>query len=247
MTLSAPPHTPPEKPPITGTVIILTYGRSGSTLIQHLLNTIPGYSIRGENDGVIASLAEAWATLVNSKNIKPRIRNQIVTTSDHPWFGAERIDPEAYGRGLAHSFIDAVLQPPAGTTVTGFKEIRWNPANGNFWRSARFLRDCFPNPRFIINTRDHNDVARSGWWKDRPRDAVLAQLGAMDTAFSEFAAANPQICHQIRYGDYTADHGTLRGLYDFLGAPWDAAQVQRLMAKRLTHLQTATDQPEAGA
>lgn len=247
MTGFAPPSSAPDAPLITGTVVILTYGRSGSTLIQHLLNTIPGYCIRRENDGVIASLAEAWTTLANSEMIKPRIRNQIATGSDNPWFGAERINPQTYGRGLARSFIDAVLQPPAGTIVTGFKEIRWNPANGAFRRSVRFLRECFPNPRFVINTRDHSDVARSGWWQDKPRDTVLTHLAGMETAFSDFAAANPQICHTIRYDDYTRDHGTLRGLYDFLGAPWDAAQVERIMARRLTHLQPGADQPEAGA
>jgi hypothetical protein len=32
-----------------GYVFIVTYGRSGSTLLQGVLNSIPGYLVRGEN------------------------------------------------------------------------------------------------------------------------------------------------------------------------------------------------------
>ena len=31
----------------------MTYGRSGSTLVQGLLNSIPGYLIRGENSAAL--------------------------------------------------------------------------------------------------------------------------------------------------------------------------------------------------
>lgn len=40
-------------------VFIVTYGRSGSTLTQSLLNTLPGYQIRGENGNLAWFLARA--------------------------------------------------------------------------------------------------------------------------------------------------------------------------------------------
>ena len=39
----------PASPPRFRTVNIVTYGRSGSTLLMGLLNAIDGYRIRGEN------------------------------------------------------------------------------------------------------------------------------------------------------------------------------------------------------
>ena len=42
-----------------GFVFVVTYGRSGSTLLQNVLNTIPGYCIRGENANTLAHLAKA--------------------------------------------------------------------------------------------------------------------------------------------------------------------------------------------
>ena len=35
--------------PDLGYIFIVTYGRSGSTLLQGILNSIPGYLVRGEN------------------------------------------------------------------------------------------------------------------------------------------------------------------------------------------------------
>lgn len=45
----------PARQPL-GYLFVVTYGRSGSTLVQGLLNSIPGYLIRGENRGVLYRL-----------------------------------------------------------------------------------------------------------------------------------------------------------------------------------------------
>lgn len=37
-------------------LFVATYGRSGPTLLQASLNSIPGYRIRGENGGVVYNL-----------------------------------------------------------------------------------------------------------------------------------------------------------------------------------------------
>lgn len=43
-----------------GSVLIITYGRSGSTLLQGILNSIPGYLIRGENENLMAHFYNAY-------------------------------------------------------------------------------------------------------------------------------------------------------------------------------------------
>lgn len=45
--------------PKEGYVFIITYGRSGSTLTQNLLNSLPGYCIRGENSNLLYFLSKA--------------------------------------------------------------------------------------------------------------------------------------------------------------------------------------------
>ena len=38
-------------------LFVITYGRSGSTVLLNLLNAIEGYTIRGENCGIVSHLA----------------------------------------------------------------------------------------------------------------------------------------------------------------------------------------------
>jgi hypothetical protein len=59
-----------------GYVFVMTYGRSGSTLLMGLLNTIPGYLVRGENDdGMLTSVADdvrmTSASVVSARTPSP--------------------------------------------------------------------------------------------------------------------------------------------------------------------------------
>src|SRR3954464_1127587 len=46
---------------LPGFVFVVTYGRSGSTLVQGLLNALPGTLVRGENNFYILPLFQAWS------------------------------------------------------------------------------------------------------------------------------------------------------------------------------------------
>ena len=48
-------------------VVIITYGRSGSTLLQSLLNSIDGVHISGENGGIINQLYYTYKKIKNYK------------------------------------------------------------------------------------------------------------------------------------------------------------------------------------
>ena len=48
-------------------VFVITYGRSGSTLMQGILNSIDGFHIKGENNGFVFKLFESYQLLVNAK------------------------------------------------------------------------------------------------------------------------------------------------------------------------------------
>lgn len=217
---------------ITGSVFVVTYGRSGSTLLQKLLNSIDGYCIRGENGNAILSLARAWQRIKNERRLQEA---RDTTHPGAPWYGAELIDQKAYGRALAETFVQQILQPPAGTRVAGFKEIRWTSEPGALRISLDFLKQFFPGARFVFNTRDHHAVAKSKWWASRNDHDVLAQLQRAEQEFAAYQNANPERCLRLHYDDYSADHDALRSLYDFLGEPWDGPRVSSIMAEQLTH------------
>lgn len=218
-------------------VFIVTYGRSGSTLLQNLLNSLPGYLIRGENDNTVLYLAQAWRAVNKSVQINSRRSRGTVTDQTSPWFGAELIEAEAYGKALAESFTRHVLQVGEGVRVAGFKEIRFANKPKPFWTYLNFLYTCFPNAKFIFNTRDHAAVARSGWWQSRDAEDVAAQLRAAEELYTAYQRKFPRRGYALHYDEYVADPSLLKGLFAFLEEPYDPDLVRSVMDRKLDHLQ----------
>ncbi len=67
-----------------GVVFVVTYGRSGSTLLTGILNSIPGFLIRGENRDAVHHLFLFHQTLATEKARGPQDK---VRQRTHPFFG----------------------------------------------------------------------------------------------------------------------------------------------------------------
>ena len=221
--------------PAGGYVFVVTYGRSGSTVLQGLLNAIPGYCIRGEHANSLKHLFNAWEAIRETAAIRGLRGTGTSTGPTHPWYGIEDAVPWDYARGLADVFVREVLRLPPGTRVGGFKEIRYHEDKGAAGAYLDFLGRVFPRARFVINTRDLAAVARSGWWASLPPGRVAAILGAAEREFDAFAARLPERAIRLCYDDYAAAPEALAPLYAFLDEPFDREAVAALMARRLDH------------
>ena len=230
------PQDADKKVKIDKFVFVVTYGRSGSTLVQSLLNTLPGACIRGENGNALMPLARAWHSVNTAQNLTSMKRARVTSAPDNPWFGGENIRPWRFGNQLARVFESEILAPPPGTRIAGFKEIRWTSEPTSFAQTLTFAQTFFRNAHFVFNTRDHAQVAQSGWWAHQDRDTVLDRLIETETLFDAYRAANPNHCIRVHYNDYIADHDALRPMFEFLDEPYDADAVAQVMAHKLTHL-----------
>lgn len=231
------PATKPGQP--DAYVFIVTYGRSGSTLLQNMLNGIPGYQIRGENNNALLHLARSWRAVAQSSQMRALHRSKRETDPTHPWFGAEKVNPHAYGQALANTFIRTVLRPGPGVRVSGFKEIRFHNHPESFRAYLNFIRQFFPQARFVFNTRNHDSVARSGWWADKEPDEVRRILEAAETLFTGYQKAFPDCCLAMHYDDYVGQPEAFRPLFEFLGEPYEAQMVEQVLGTRLDHLKTS--------
>ncbi|MFW2545246.1 sulfotransferase, partial [Primorskyibacter sp. 2E107] len=214
-----------------GTLFIVTYGRSGSTLLQSLLQTIPGAHIRGENGGALQGLFQS-ATALRKAHGEHGVERQ---PPDHPWHGMAEVNVDGYEKGLAQVFVNQVLRPPQEARWIGFKEVRYLQMGPNLPQLMTFCRRVFHNPFFVFNSRNAEDVRQSKWWAEHPADVVTAQLRRADEAFQRYSGNHPRISHHVQYEDLVADPSVLIPLFDKLGEPFDAARVAQVMSKRLTH------------
>jgi hypothetical protein len=221
---------------IETTLFVVTYGRSGSTLLQNLLNALPGYVLRGENANLLRGLVQSWQGLRQSEQgEKMRLAGQP-SGPHQPWYGYEGVEVDRLGRDLAQVFVRNVLRPAEDTRVVGFKEIRWHEDPALFAPMLEFLQRYMPRARFIFNTRDHAEVCRSGWWKTMEPAVVCQELEHAEALYAKWQAAHPESCLALHYNDYIRGPEAWRGLFDFLGEPFDPDLVQATLDRKLMHM-----------
>jgi hypothetical protein len=209
-----------------GYVFVMTYGRSGSTLLMGLLNTIPGYLIRGENDDALRFLHDFHQTCVERSRFWPVERMRM---RNNPFYGMGDFPVGASIAGSRRLALETLLRPKADTRVTGYKEIRW-------WRHedldayVGWLREVFPGARFLVNTRDHAAVLRSKWWaKGGDNTEHLADI---ERRLLATAARLGDAAFHVHFDDYVADPTTLAPMFAWLGEEYDEASVKQTMTKK---------------
>jgi hypothetical protein len=71
-------------------VIVLGPGRSGTTIVQAILNGLPHVSIKGENNNFFYWVYKAHENLVSAGH------RPLKSSPTSPWFGYEQYRPESY-------------------------------------------------------------------------------------------------------------------------------------------------------
>lgn len=206
-------------------VFVVTYGRSGSTLLQGILSSTPGVMIRGENGGVLADLFRFHDTV---RHHQQRLARPQPLPPNHPWWGIDDYPTAIALRDMRLLMLETVLRPEPETRVVGFKEIVWYPER--LPEYLQFVRDVFPGARFVLNTRNLADVARSKWWAGRPE--ALTELHALEERYVAAVEGLGDVAYRVHYDDYVHDPGRLRGLFEWLDEPFDEARVSQVLAVR---------------
>jgi hypothetical protein len=206
-------------------LFVLTYGRSGSTLLQGILSSAPGVIIRGENGGLLQHLFRFHQTVTGHRD---RLARGAPLPPEHPWWGIDGYRDDTAYRGFRTLMLDTVLRPEPGTTIVGFKEIDW--LTDELPELLAFTRAVFPGARFVLNTRDLEQVAKSKWWARNP-DA-LTELRTMEKRYVEALEPFGTAAYRVHYDDYVADPTVLRGLFEWLGLDFDEARVRAVMDVR---------------
>ena len=119
--------------------------------------------------------------------------------------------------------------------MLGFKEIRYHEAGQDLPQFLEFLKQSFPDPRFVFLTRNLDEVTKSGWWAKRDATQVRQSLLNAEAAFRDFAKANEAVSFSLTFEEITRKDVRLRQLFEFLGASFDSAAVDDVLSERLLH------------
>jgi tetratricopeptide (TPR) repeat protein len=201
-------------------VLIITYGRSGSTLLQGILNTIDGLVMRGENGNVFYDLFKAYRNFRVQQE-----KHWLSTLPNQSWYGIGFSDDQRLilqYRELAKAILATDRYDNADQLSFGFKEIRYSQGHieDDFYPYLKFLKQLFPNPAFIFLSRNLEDVSKSAWWKDVEQETVIKMLRRLEQKFNDYSQKNNH-CYQITYQDIVTASRGLKGLFEFLGAPFE--------------------------
>ncbi|MDJ0553843.1 MAG: sulfotransferase [Microcoleaceae cyanobacterium MO_207.B10] len=200
-------------------ILIVTYGRSGSTLLQGILNNIDGVLVRGENNNFIYGLYEAYKKLIDVSSHKD------TSQPNHSWYGGGEIDLELFlndCREMVRNVLLANSNDDKNVLCYGFKEIRYFEVyqqTKDITDYLNFLGKIFPKPAFIFNTRNLDDVLKSGWWAKMNTES-RTRLIELEIAFQAYIETHQTNSFMVSYEDVVCQLNNFKLLFDFLGAAY---------------------------
>lgn len=221
-------------------VVVVTYGRTGSTVLQAALNTDPHTLVRGENHNVSLGLFRSWRSATRTY---VEHGDASATDSSTAWFGAHLIDPERFLAEVRSTFVSSVLAAPQGIKLVGFKEIRNTPEYfvdlDELVEYVVFLDQLLPGVRFIVNSRDVAPTLQSGWWAGTENAEAKLQtsmewMEQLPVRIEE--RLGPQRVHAMRYEHWSQNPEALAGMLMFLGLEADLEALERVSSTPLQHM-----------
>jgi hypothetical protein len=147
-------------------ILICATGRSGSTTLQCIVNSIPNANICGENNGSVCNLLELYNNIKHSINLRSGKENPI----QYSQYIERNIKPSWYSifsleeiKLKIQELIIAILKP--NVPIIGFKEIRWQ----NKTELLNTFLELFPNTKIICHIKKDTEAqSKSAWWKTTP-------------------------------------------------------------------------------
>jgi hypothetical protein len=146
-------------------VFVLGHARSGTTLVQRVLNSYEDVLVWGEHAGVLRDVAAAWHRAATSeqffRDARPLaevLRDSDPTASWQAWM--TWVQPESWTT-LVRSFVEGLFLPDGlpGKRVWGFKEVRYRgePTDPTF----ALLRHLYPEALWVFVVRHPLEVMAS--------------------------------------------------------------------------------------
>ena len=196
-------------------VLICATGRSGSTTMQRIINTIPNSNICGENYGAINSLLDFYIKLHATSSdyvpghYNPASYETIIRKNVKPaWYNSYQMkDMEDQ---IRNTIITMFKNKPT-TELWGFKEIRYDNKKINL---IKYFKTLFPQTKVIIQIRENIQAqSKSGWHKDDKN--ASSYIKKMNKELIDFYNQNKDWCYLTSF-ERMFDITNIQNIFSFI-------------------------------
>ncbi len=214
-------------------VFVVTYGRSGSTLLQGMLNTLPRTLVRGENGLFVRQLFQAART---AEEFREKYHGPRSRRTSSAFYGVNHLTAQRFARSANRLVTSTLLGPESASAYDriGFKEVSWHQVEPEETEPFFAWFDAvFPGAKYVLNTREPEHVVGSGFWQRQGNDAAMAAIARVQEIQSHLRESRPERVHDTRYEvvtgeDRAASDAALRGLAEFVTGGCDDALLATL-------------------
>jgi len=196
-------------------VLICATGRSGSTTLQRIINTIPNSNICGENYGAINSLLDFYVKLHATSSdyvpghYKPAYYEEIISKNVKPaWYNSYKM-PEMEQK--LRQLIITMFKKDSNTKLWGFKEIRYDNQKVKLLKMFKAL---FPQTKVIIQIRLNIAAQSQSSWHKQDKNAIQ-NLHNLNSELYNFYCENKDWCYFTTF-EKMFDKNNIQNIFSFI-------------------------------
>jgi hypothetical protein len=196
-------------------VLICATGRSGSTTMQRIINSVPNSNICGENFGAINSLLEFYKRIKTTTfdfvpgHLRPASYEDIISKDVKPsWYNSYNFQQTV---SMIKILIASLFKNTAATNMWGFKEIRYD--NGDI-KYLKEFKELFPQTKVIIQVRGNIAAQSQSSWLKKDRNAVQ-YLNTLNNEFYNFYNHNKEWCYFTTF-EKMFDMENIKKIFEFI-------------------------------
>lgn len=186
-------------------IFVVTYGRSGSTLVQGLLNTLPRTLVRGENRLFVLPLFRSHYVLRRHRDTYNKPATRHPTSA---FYGLDEIDVDQLASGIAELVNRQLLGEvdPAAVDRLGFKDVVWHRVQPDEREAFfDFLDEAFGEPLYVLNRRDPDRTRGSGFWQRQDEATAVRQINRVRAMQAFLEETRPARTVDVHFEAFTSD------------------------------------------
>jgi hypothetical protein len=197
-------------------VLICATGRSGSTTMQRIINTIPNSNICGENFAAVNSLLEFYARL---KKTTAKLNYHGIHNLSYEEVIRKKIKPAWYNsynileiQKQIREMIVKLFKLNDSINLWGFKEIRYDSGNIKYMRE---FKELFPQTKVIIQIRENVFAQSKSGWFNKDVNAIQF-LKKTNLELYEYYTKNKDYCYITSF-EKMFDMKNIQNIFLFIG------------------------------